>query len=53
MEKSFRTGMTAHLLAATESLGPLRDRLREFEDEACRGLAERVDAFVTAVRGER
>jgi hypothetical protein len=53
VERSFRRGMTTHLLAATESLGPLAERLRGFDDEECRSLAERVEAFVLAVRGQR
>lgn len=51
VERSFRDGMTKHLLAATESLGPLAERLLSFDDEECRSLAERVAAFVIAVRG--
>ena len=51
VERSFRRGMTAHLLAATESLGPLAERLQSFDDEECRALAERIAAFVVAVRG--
>jgi hypothetical protein len=51
VERSFRRGMTKHLLAATESLGALAERLRSFDDDECRSLAERVDAFVVAVRG--
>ncbi len=51
VERSFRRGMTKHLLAASESLGPLAERLREFPDEECRSLAERIAAFVVSVRG--
>ena len=51
VEKSFKRGMAQHLLAATESLGPLAERLASFDDEECRALAERVAAFVVAVRG--
>lgn len=51
VERSFRRGMTQHLLAATESLGALAERLRSFDDEECRSLSERVAAFVVAVRG--
>jgi hypothetical protein len=51
VERSFRGGMTRLLLAATESLGPLALRLRAFDDEECRSLAERTEAFVVAVRG--
>jgi hypothetical protein len=51
VERSFRRGMATHLLAAIESLGPLAERLRGFDDEECRELAERVEAFVAAVRG--
>jgi len=51
VEKSFKRGIAAQLLAATESLGPLAERLAGFEDEECRALAERVAAFVVAVRG--
>jgi hypothetical protein len=51
VERSFRRGMTQHLLAATESLGALAERLRSFDDEECRALSERVAAFVVAVRG--
>ena len=43
--------MATHLLAATESLGPLAERMATFEDEECRQLAERIAAFVVAVRG--
>lgn len=52
VEKSFKRGIAAQLLAATESLGPLAERLAGFDDEACRALAARVAAFVVAVRGE-
>lgn len=52
VEKSFKRGIAAQLLAATDSLGPLAERLAAFEDEECRALAERVAAFVVAVRGE-
>lgn len=51
VEKSFKRGIAAQLLAATESLGPLAERLAGFEDEECRALGERVAAFVVAVRG--
>jgi hypothetical protein len=51
VERSFRDGMTKHLLAACESLGPLAERLRGFDDEACRSLADRTAAFVVSVRG--
>jgi hypothetical protein len=51
VERSFRVGMTRHLLAATESLGPLAERLRGFDDAQCRALAERIESFVAAVRG--
>jgi hypothetical protein len=51
VEKSFKRSVAAQLLAATESLGPLAERLSGFEDEECRALAERVAAFVVAVRG--
>lgn len=51
VEKSFKRGVAAQLLAATESLGPLAERLAGFEDEECRALAERIAAFVVAVRG--
>jgi hypothetical protein len=51
VEKSFKRGMATHLLAATESLGPLAERMATFEDEECRQLAERIAAFVVAVRG--
>ncbi len=51
VEKSFKRGMATHLMSATESLGPLAERLATFEDEACRQLAERIAAFVVAVRG--
>ncbi len=52
VEQSFRRGIAAQLLAATDSLGPLAERLAGFEDEECRALAARVAAFVVAVRGE-
>ena len=51
VEKSFKRGMATHLLAATESLGPLAERMATFEDEECRQLAERIAAVVGAVRG--
>jgi hypothetical protein len=51
VEKSLKRGIAAQLLAATESLGPLAERLAGFDDEECRALAERVAAFVVAVRG--
>ncbi len=51
VEKSFKRGIAAQLLAATESLGPLAERLAGFDDEECRALAERIAAFVVAVRG--
>ena len=51
VEKSFKRAMATHLLAATESLGPLAERLAGFDDEECRALAERIAAFVVAVRG--
>jgi hypothetical protein len=51
VEKSFKRGIAAQLLAATESLGPLAERLAGFDDEECRALSERVAAFVVAVRG--
>ncbi len=52
VEKSFKRGIAAQLLAATESLGPLAERLAGFDDEECRALSARVAAFVVAVRGE-
>lgn len=52
VEKSFRRGMLRHLLTATESVGPLAERLRAIDDEQCRELAERLEAFVVSVRGE-
>jgi hypothetical protein len=51
VEKTFKRGMASHLLAATESLGPLAERLAGFGDEECRALAERIAAFVVSVRG--
>ena len=51
VEKSFKRGIAAQLLSATESLGPLAERLAGFDDEECRALAERIAAFVVAVRG--
>ncbi|HEY0344873.1 MAG TPA: hypothetical protein VGC59_09510 [Solirubrobacteraceae bacterium] len=51
VERSFRRGMAKYLLAATESLGPLAERLQSFDDEECRALSERIVAFVVAVRG--
>ena len=51
VEKSFKRGIAKQLLAATESLGPLAERLAGFEDEECRALAARIAAFVVAVRG--
>jgi len=52
VEKSFKRSIAAQLLAATESLGPLAERLATFDDEECRALAARIAAFVVAVRGE-
>jgi hypothetical protein len=52
VEKNFKRGIAAQLLAATDSLGPLAERLASFEDEECRALAERIAAFVVAVRGD-
>ena len=51
VEKSFKRGVAAQLLAATESLGPLAERLAGIDDEECRALAERIAAFVVSVRG--
>jgi len=51
VEQSFRRGMTQHLLSASESLGALAERLRGFDDEECRALADRIAAFVVSVRG--
>jgi hypothetical protein len=51
VERSFKRGIGAHLLAATQSLGPLAERLATFDDEECRALAERIAAFVVATRG--
>jgi len=51
VEKSFKRSIAAQLLTATESLGPLAERLAGFDDEECRALAERIAAFVVAVRG--
>jgi len=52
VERSFKRSIAAQLLAATQSLGPLAERLATFDDEECRALAARVAAFVVAVRGE-
>lgn len=52
VEKSFKRGLAAQLLAATESLGPLAERLATIDDDEARALAERIAAFVVAVRGE-
>jgi hypothetical protein len=43
--------MATQVLAATDSLGPLAERLSGFDDEECRALSERIAAFVVAVRG--
>lgn len=51
VERSYRSGMTEHLLAACDALGPLAERMRAFDDEECRALADRVAAFVVSVRG--
>lgn len=51
VEKSFKRGIATQLMAATDSLGPLAERLATFEDEECRALAARIAAFVVAVRG--
>jgi hypothetical protein len=51
VEKSFKREMATQLLAATDSLGPLAERLSGFDDEECRALSERIAAFVVAVRG--
>lgn len=47
-ERSFHEGVATHLLAATQSLGSLAERLRTFDDEESRGLAVRVEAFVAS-----
>jgi hypothetical protein len=52
VEKSFKRSIAAQLLSATDSLGPLAERLATFDDEESRALAERIAAFVVAVRGE-
>jgi hypothetical protein len=51
VERSFRDGMSKHLIAACDSLGPLAERLRGFQDEECRSLADRTAAFVVSIRG--
>ena len=51
VEKSFKRNIAAQLLTATESLGPLAERLAGFDDEECRALGERIAAFVVSVRG--
>ena len=51
VEKSFKRGLAAQMLTATQSLGPLAERLAGFEDVECRALAERLAAFVVSVRG--
>jgi hypothetical protein len=48
VERSFHTGVTTHLIAATQALAPLADRLRTFDDEESRGLAARVQTFVAS-----
>jgi len=50
VERSFSAGMARYVHSATMSLRPLRSRLRSFGDEESRLLAERVDAFLAAVR---
>ncbi|MGH2941801.1 MAG: hypothetical protein ACRDLN_03360 [Solirubrobacteraceae bacterium] len=51
VEKSFKREMATQLLTATDSLGPLAERLAAFDDDECRALSERIAAFVVAVRG--
>jgi hypothetical protein len=51
VEKSFKRSIAAQLLSATESLGPLAERLAGFDDDECRALGERIASFVVAVRG--
>ena len=51
VEKSFKREIATQLMIATDSLGPLAERLATFEDEESRALAERIAAFVVAVRG--
>jgi hypothetical protein len=47
-ERSFHSGVATHLIAATQSLGPLADRLRTFDDDESRALATRIEAFVSS-----
>jgi hypothetical protein len=49
VEASFVNGMTLSLRTAADSLQPLRDRLADADDDASRGLAKRIDAFLQAV----
>ena len=49
VEASFVNGMTLSLRTAADSLQPLRDRLADADDDASRGLATRIDAFLQAV----
>lgn len=51
VEKSFKREMATQLHAATDSLGPLAERLASFDDEESRALAQRIASFVVAVRG--
>lgn len=49
VERSFSAGMARYVHNASISLRPLRTRLQGFGDEQSARLAERVDAFLTAV----
>ena len=51
VERSFSSGMLKLALTASQSLGPLRDRLMTFDAEESRGLAERLGAFVAGTEG--
>jgi hypothetical protein len=48
VERSFHNGVATQLLAATQSLGPLADRLGTFDDEESRGLAARIRGFLAS-----
>lgn len=50
-ERSFATALAACMREATQALRPLRDRMRAWENEDARALAERAHVFIVAVHG--
>jgi hypothetical protein len=49
VEASFSAGMVVHLSEAATSLVAIRDRLAYVEDEECRALAGRIEAFLESI----